>query len=331
LAQTLPPDVAAAGALALFWTEGASSAKAWLTASCNDPRLPTSDSKRKKACAHLTFAAVSDANHLKTGGRGPFLPGQKLFIAMVSINGLPAEPFIVDTGAPMSVISKRYAERVGLPFNTASMHLAEDAAGTKVELFPTVLDSVTWGEIVVEHVPVQVLQLPDNFKVGGLIAPQDLLRGTAFEMDGPSASLRTLDGAAFESSLERVPLLWDEGNLFVMTEAASLASLPYLLDSGAGGNGVCDEALATSGASLDGGSGAASGTAGGTQAVRVGLSAPFRVGREAPAPTSLFTASCPRRDSGLQKSGYVGAPWFWQRRVFFPADRKTLSFSHPAP
>ncbi len=126
---------------------------------------------------------------------------------------------------------------------------------------------------------------------------------------------------------QQTALLWSGGNLFVSATGLGLPQLPFLLDSGAGGNGVCAEAVDRHGVIADGGTEVRSGTAAGSHQVRTGLQGTFAVGEDAPRDSALFVAPCPRGDEvGVEKAGYVGAPWFRARRVFFPVDRRLLAF-----
>lgn len=129
---------------------------------------------------------------------------------------------------------------------------------------------------------------------------------------------------------QQTALLWNGGNFYVQTEAAGLPALPFLLDSGAGANGVWAETLQKHGKTLDGGLEGNSTTAGGSSAVRTGLEGAFSVAAEPARNGTLFVKACPSKDAeGVAKSGYVGAPWFYGRRVFFPVDRKTIAFTVP--
>ncbi|MBX7116759.1 MAG: retroviral-like aspartic protease family protein [Myxococcaceae bacterium] len=324
----------------LYWAAGLREAKALLRVTCHDTRLSSESHERSGACALLAFDAMADGkplNQLRAGGRGPFLDKQKLFIAMVAVNGNPAEPFIVDTGAPMTVISKRYADRVKLPYRTDVADRSTDAAGNSVVLNPILLQTLKWGEVELETAPAWVLELPENFKVGGILSPQDVLRGTAFEFDGPARAIQThgVQDVPTWSKATGVPthlatLQWNGGNFYVFTQAADLPALPFLLDSGAGGNGVCAEPLAKRGKTLDGGTVVSSSTAAGSNQVRTGLEGNFQVEAEPTRQSTLFVSACPQdADSVIQKSGYVGAPWFWSRRVFFPVERRTIAFTVP--
>lgn len=320
-------------ARALYWIGGVPAARDEVIAVCHDTRLVPESKERTNACATAAFAELSAGkplNRLRTAGAGPFLDGQKLFIAMVSLDGNPPEPFIVDTGAPTTVISKRYAERVHLAYRTDVAALASDAAGNRVELRPALVGLVKWGDIEVENAPAHVLELPESFKVGGILSPQDLLRDAAFEVDGPRRVLRIVaepDPRADRSAA----LLWEGGNFYVEARANDLPPLPFLLDSGAGANGVCEETLRAAGRSLDGGDVAASATAGGAAAVRTGIEGTLSVADEPQQATSLFMQACPREEgSAVVKAGYVGAPWFWERRVIFARDRRRVTFFKPA-
>jgi hypothetical protein len=334
------PKAAAELAVAIYWVANVAEAKEDLASACRDERLPADSSERIRACATLRFndlAPGQSFNHLRSGGQGPLLEKVGLLLAMVSVNGLPPEPFIVDTGAPTTVISRRFADRVKLAYPTDIAAQSHDGAGIAVKLFPAVLSSLKWGEIEVENVPAHVLELPENFKIGGILSPQDMLRGMAFEVDGPGHQVRTLDtqqAAAWAAGaghpVHEVPLRWAGGNLLVDSRANELVSLPFLLDSGAGHSGLCEEALRAQGASLDGGVEASSATAAGHSQVRSGISGTLRVGDEPAHPTSLFVTACPGDGSAqLSKSGYVGRTWFSERRVYFPSDRRRLLFTEP--
>lgn len=323
---------------AVYWVGGVAEARDDLDSVCREKSFAQDSKERSMACATLMFTQLAQGkplNHLRTGGEGHFLNKQKLFIAMVSVNGNQAEPFIVDTGAPTTVISRRYADRVKLPYLPDLGERASDAAGNAVQLHPVLLGSLKWGEIEIENVPAHVLELPENFKVGGILSPQDALRGIAFEIDGSARALRVFSeprASNWDGSSERphweAPLLWSGGNLFVEARATDLTKLPFLLDSGAGGNGVCEEALRAAGKSLDGGQGGTTATAAGHAQVRTGIDGTLSVADESPRPTSFFVQSCPRDKSGpVDKSGYVGAPWFWARRVYFPIDRRRIIFT----
>jgi hypothetical protein len=63
-----------------------------------------------------------------------------------------------------------------------------------------------------------------------------------------------------------------------------------------------------------------------------GIEARFAVAGELATTTALFVTPCPPAGrETVEKAGYVGAPWFWSRRVFFPKDRRSISFTEPAP
>lgn len=310
---------------ALFWVGGLTKARPTLDAVCSDARLEETSTERSGACAlrELDVLVAGRApNELKKGGAGPLLDKQKLLIAMVSVNGLPAEPFIVDTGAPMTVLSKRYADRTKLPYRGELGETSHDAAGNEVTLHPLVLDTMTWGELELATVPAWVLELPENFKVGGILAPQDVLRGTAFELDGPARALRT--GTQPPATALRTALHWSGGNFYVEARASGVGPLPFLFDSGAGANGVC-EAHAQG---LDGGVAASSTTAAGSVGVRTGIAGTFAVGDEPDAPAQLFVTPCVEESKvgAIQRAGYVGAPWFYAHRTFFPVDRRAVAF-----
>ncbi len=222
-----------------------------------------------------------------------------------------------------------------LSYRTDVADRASDAAGKPVVLYPTVLSAVQWGGIEIETVPAHVLELPENFKVGGILAPQDALRGTGFEIDGPNRALRTLTEQTAEAWMKglagrthQTSLHWNGGNFFVDAQAADMPSLTFLLDSGAGGNGVCEEALLKHGKSVAGGLEGNSATAAGSHRVRTGIKGAIAVGSGSSETGELFLAPCPRDDEdSIEKAGYVGAPWFWSRRVFFPIDRRSIAFT----
>lgn len=315
------PAVRAEWARALFWVGGLELAAPALREVCADARLAATSKERSGACARLAiFDALGgrEAYRLVTLGAGPLLPKQKLLIAMVSIADRPAEPFIIDTGAPMTVLSKRYADRVGLPYRADLQEISADAGGNAVHLFPALLGSVTWGQVRVEAVPAFVIDLPENFKVGGILSPQDLLRGSDFELDGPGLALRTLDEAP--SLAFSTPILWSGGNLYAAAAINGAERAPFLLDTGAGSDGACDSYPAK----LEGGEQKASSAAAGKVGVRVGLEGTFAVGDEPPTKTGLFVTPCP--DERQVKQGYIGAPWFFGHRTVFTADRRTLRY-----
>ncbi|HEY3446321.1 MAG TPA: hypothetical protein VGK67_08140 [Myxococcales bacterium] len=143
-------------------------------------------------------------------------------IVLVSVDGKPKQPFILDTGAGVTVVS-----------------CGETPTG------PTTLSTLAFGGMVFRDVAAQCAAIPKGLGAEGILSPQDAFRGALVELDGRALAVRLyrdLDQAGWRSLLAEpvhaVPLAWSDGLATVETRIGESSTLAMRLDSGAGGCGL---------------------------------------------------------------------------------------------
>ncbi len=191
-------------------------------------------------CAHLTARAATPVRHRCSAGCDtthslPLSLVGHLPVVLVSVNGTPPAPFIVDTGASMALLTREHAERVGVvPVEGTSMEVG--AAGGHQVTTEIANVSFTLGGVRVDGAEAVLLDLP-LAGMGGIISPQTTLANHRV----------TLDVVAFELGLEpagqdlapamvRWPLWLHDTRPALMGSVAGRPPRPLLLDTGASGS-----------------------------------------------------------------------------------------------
>lgn len=334
------PRFHASLALALYWTVDVRRAAGELAAVCASAALPPDDVALAKACALAAQARLIGDKPLwevegPAEGSVDFLQGKSIPIILASVNGLKPEYFIVDTGAATSVLSKAYCDRAAISYLADHPMVSRDGGGNEVRLYPAVVDRLEVGGIVVRNFTAHVIDLPPNFKIGGILSPQDTFRTLSAELDMRKNQLRLHRSsaeawkAAAGEPTHSTPLFWDDGNVLVKASVEGSVAKYFLFDTGAGANFISLDLAQALGKSPPK-DGLETATAGGSAKVFQGFEANFAVGESPPVRTQLMMKDRsvnPHDIAPLATSGYVGTPWMSGRRLFLPAGGRSLLFT----
>lgn len=233
--------------------------------------------------------------------------------------------FIVDTGAPHSVLSLDWCRRVGLAPAEGVAHVVDDGAGGRIEAVTTRLDRLEAGGTA-DDVPAIVFAFPSSLEVAGILSPLDAFAGLAVTLDYARSSL-SVGPEAVAGPGEA--LAWSDGVPLLPVTVQDRPAF-FLLDSGAGGEVLCSGFART----LDIGQRrqARTLTAAGTLPVEMTGPLAIAVGRAALRRLPFAVKPCEKIDSlgdPVGQDGILGAGWLAGRTLQVDADRRTCRFTDP--
>jgi predicted aspartyl protease len=170
----------------------------------------------------------------------PLLAKVPIPVVMLSVDGKPPAAFIVDTGAAGLALNKAYCDRVGIPYLKDHPRTTHDGGGNLVTIFPAYVSSLSAQELAARDVEAVVIDLPPNFQIGGILSPQRVFGGALFELDFRDQKIRIQRdvtpeqwSATLGEAVERTPLTWDDGNVFVRVKLDQKVEGYMIFDSGA--------------------------------------------------------------------------------------------------
>lgn len=334
------PRLRAEFASSLFWTVGLEAAAPDLEAVCTDPAFPD-QILRQRACSLSALARLAEEGPLRTlegsAATVAFLEGQTLPIFLASVNGLSPEYFILDTGAPTSLLSRSYCDRADIHYLASHPRSARDGAGHEVEFYPALVDRLDLGDLIVRRWPANVVELPANFRVAGLLSPLDTFSRLSTELDFRQRRIRLNAHSGAEEwniragePVYSAPLLWDDGNVFVEAEIDRRLRGWFLFDSGAGADCITPSLARGLGLPETERQPIASATLGGAGLVYEGFEAIISVSDSPPVCSRLMIKER-KPDSyslaPLQASGYLGVSWMSHRRILIPSGAREVLFT----
>lgn len=254
---------------------------------------------------------------------------QGLTTIKASVNELPPAIFILDTGAPSSILNRAYCRRVGLPCPEDGGRTARDAAGNPMELVPMRVDRLGFDGLVIRNWLVEAAMLSPNFQVAGVLSVFDTFQGSSFELD--FAAMRLRAGASVEpperGSWSALRHTWDGGKCFLWALINGAAEGWFLLDSGAAGNLVTPALATLLYPGREETETISSPVAAGRMAVQTGFTAKLKV-EGAQESEEKFSIAELRADPDellpLETHGVLGMPWMQGQRLFFPASRQQV-------
>lgn len=145
-------------------------------------------------------------------------------IVPVSIDGGPLQPFVLDTGATVTLLNAKAAS-------------------------PAPIKELAVGGLRFRDIHAQAAPFPPELKVAGILAVRDAFPGALVEIDGRELRLllyRDLDAEGWREEVREpthsVPLTWNDGVPAVEARVGD-APLTLLLDSGAGACALTPETL----------------------------------------------------------------------------------------
>lgn len=233
--------------------------------------------------------------------------------------------FIVDTGAPHSVLSLDWCRRVGAALAEGVAHVVDDGAGGRIEAVATRLDHLEAGGTAGD-VPAIAFAFPPGLEVAGILSPLDAFSGLAVTLDYARSSLSV--GPEMVAGLGEA-LAWSDGVPLLPVTVQDRPAF-FLLDSGAGGEVLCSGFART----LDIGQGRQAQTLTAAGAVSIEMTGPLAiaVGRAAPRRLPFAVKPCEKIDSlgdPVGQDGILGAGWLAGRALQVDADRRTCRFTDP--
>jgi hypothetical protein len=279
--------------------------------------------RRLRAQVDASFYLAARSREVQVGGSG-LLDRPKLPVVTATIDARHSGPFIVDTGAPHSVLSLAWCERQGIVFERGIVHTVDDGSGREIEARAVRIDRLAVGAVA-RDVPAVILDLPPSFQVAGILSPLDAFAGHPVALDFVA---RRLDVGPAPASLPfEAGLFWRDDVPLVHARVDGQDGL-LMIDSGAGGQVLCKQfakrlrvkpkrSIATLSASGP---------------LAVGIAAPRAVAVGASPECLLEVAVKPCRSPRLQApllplDGFLGADWMAGRRLAFAADRRIVAFS----
>lgn len=309
-----------------------------LTATCSASTVAITADERSKACGRAALGRrLKDHPRTLEGAdvELDILPKIAIPIVLLSVNGLPPEPFIVDTGAAGTVIAKAYADRAQIPYSAEYAEVSHDAAGGEVRVIPTMVSSLGGKDWSISNVEAVVIELPPNFKIGGIIAPHRAFAGALIELDQRAKKLRvhrTLTLDAWATGLGeptfRSPLIWDGGNVFVYARLGEATAGFMNFDTGAAGSVITLETAKRLGQTID--------LTKAVEAMSVTKHASYPAfeekiafGDDPGSTDALVPIERKPRSDALEPIGNVGESWLKGRRVAIAPDGRSIAFTAP--
>ncbi len=271
-------------------------------------------------------------------GTIPLLKGQTLPVVQAAVNDAEPAYFIVDTGAPSTLLSRSYARNIGIDFDRTIYREGRDGAGNTLRLHPGVLDRLHLGEVSCSCYPVLVTDLSENLNVAGILSPLDLFRECFVEMDFRDDQLRIHSPVTGrkgqgrqKESFSPLPVRWN-GESPLVRGFVNRQEGMFLLDTGAGANLLCRKFASRLKVNPDGKARFETPTAAGQASIQEGGRGWFSVGEEHPMESDFLIKSCVMDPDDLfpdMMDGYAGMPWFRGRRLFFSPNGKNVTVTAP--
>ncbi len=325
-------------ARALRHTLGLAAAAPELESLCANHTLSRRSRIRQEACALAHLARLGQASQsveFPPVAEAIFEIKQGLPIVQASLNRLKPQYFILDTGAPSSILNRSFCERAGIACPEKPARTVRDAGGNRLGLTPLCIERLQLGSLSIRNWRVEAATLSANFKVAGILSPFDAFRGYGFELDFKSRALRVYTDSALtvkqaqaaDKPFQAVGLVWDGGKCFVMASVNRRAQGWFLLDSGAAGNLITPEVARTVENSFSLEQRLRSPVAAGRMEVFQGFAGTLAVEGADEMQTDFTIVKMPHDPDDiipLKQHGVIGVPWMEGRRIFFPPDGHQL-------
>jgi predicted aspartyl protease len=324
-------------ARALYWTVGIQAAGADLHALATESAEPDATDRAMAALAKLVGERDLYSADISVDRPSPFLAGHELPIVLASIDNRAPEYFIVDSGAPTTLLSRTYCDTAGIHYLREYPHPTRGGSGDQLQLFPALLERISFGGASFYNCTAQVALFPQQFQVAGILSPLDTCRAVQTELDFRARVLRVYAATdpapragQSDGLVEKTDLTWDDGNIYVRASVDRRHAGYFLLDSGAGANILTLEFARRIGKKPSGSDTILSATMSGEALVSLGVNGSLAVGHSRPIRTEFMLKEWqpdPAVTAALVRAGYVGTPWMRGRRLVFPPNGCELFFT----
>lgn len=270
------------------------------------------------------------------GGVRPGRTGLRLHggipVVEAVVNGGRRGSFILDTGAPHTALSLDWCRRGGIPVESGIPHLVDDGSGRPIEALAFRLESLEAGAAA-RDVAAIAFAFPPGLDAAGILSPLDAFAGLDVVLDYRDGELAAglAPGGGDAGLAHAVALAWSGGVPLLPGRVEGRDGF-FLLDSGAGGELLCEGFVAAAGIALPQAQGAQTLTAAGSLEIRLAGGLALRIGDAAERLLPFAVKPCDSLDGegdpvGLD--GIVGAGWLAGRRLLVEAGRRRCRFSDP--
>lgn len=160
-------------------------------------------------------------------------------IVMMSMNGAPAVPFIVDSGAGISVVFSKYAKQSGFVARDEPAYAGAVGGNGRVPIRYGLADKITLGAITVEAVPM--IRIDWELPAFGGILGMPVLRQFRTTFDYPAAKLhlaKPADPPSTRAIKGSTPFRLVGQGVFVEATVNGKGPFNFELDTGAASPGV---------------------------------------------------------------------------------------------
>ena len=286
-------------------------------------------------CARLAVTARGELVPRCVAGEGedhqfPLEVGSSQPIVRARINGKEPQAFIVDTGASVSVLTRSYAEALGVKGVSGANYDVDSPAG----LLPTELArvDVSLGKLAFTNVDVALIDLPLP-GIAGILSPQALFAGMPVELDFRSFVMRVGPSARPAEGAVASELVISDGTPYVVTAFEGRPQRYFLLDTGADSTRMSKSYAELAGA--HGASEVSQILTAGNQSARMWSTEGRLAVRTAGVPWTVERPAIVDDPAArvlplVQAAGTIGADFFLGRKVWLDLERQELAVSSVA-
>lgn len=325
-------------ALAARWTLGLHGARRTLAhaSRCLDANHPQAEriSAFASAAIHASPIRLTFDRGLSRIG-APWLPTWPVPVVNASINDLPVEPFIFDSGAPTTLLSTGFCDRAGLTLlqNTRFTH---DASGNEFPIHPVPLHALSFAGVRIHGVVADAAPLQSALSVAGILSPVDILSAASIELDFASRRLRLIREVNVDSWSARMggqvhsaPIAWHDGAMFVQAMVGKRSG-HFLFDTGASATLLARKFACQMGFPPSTEAVAHTFAAVHSAALFGSLSADVSVATERPRPLTLTVRNDrvdDERQAPIATDGWLGVSWMTGRQILIERGGRRLHFT----
>lgn len=265
----------------------------------------------------------------------PFLKKHQLLLVEIAINNAKPCSFILDTGAPTTVLSIDLARKINLTRDETTWKAVVDGGGHELNMYPAVARNFRLDGITLSNLPIHLASLSDGLGADGILSPQDCFRGMCVEIDSRASVLRVAHPTYLEtwkdacsSGFLSQDLLWSGGVPTIQTFVNSSQEAQFVIDTGAGANILCKDFASKLSFQVSPKDAFSTTTAAAETTIYPGGQISILTGGSLSEHMDFLIKTCFSDSEVLIPQvihGYLGAPWFAGRRVLFaPSTNKLL-------
>jgi hypothetical protein len=249
-----------------------------------------------------------------------FQKGNALPTVELQVNNSGANRFLVDTGAPTTVVTTQFANESRIRYVSDRPAQSIDGSGGQVVLWPGIADRISSRGLTIFDCPIHVSDLNEALGVAGILSPINMFRGRWLLFEGHALSVLPQTPTVDEPN-SVVDLLWNGGNPTVWVNVHGGGAVPFLVDSGAGANILCRDLARQLRPGWAPDRLVCSPAAMGSSKLSTGFEMSISLGDSPPESIDWYVKDCFSQVDSIWPCmfrGYLGRPWFLGRKVIFP-------------